>query len=71
MKLRILTGVAGADYSVAPGQVRDDLPDAVAYDLLQSGRAEIVAEERVESTVAAAVEVAVSRGRSGRRRNGA
>lgn len=71
MKIRILECVAGADYSVRPGEVRDDLSDYIAYDLLQSGRAELVEEDRVEVAVTAPAEVAVSRGRGGRRRNGA
>lgn len=73
MKIRILESVAGIDpdtgkdYDYVPGDVLT-LSGRVAYDLVTGKIAELMPEDGVELAEAPAPEVAVTRGRGGRRR---
>lgn len=46
MKVRMLTSVAGPEYSYGPGE--HDMPDEIATELLNAGHAESVAEPVAE-----------------------
>lgn len=48
MKVRMLTSVAGPEYSYGPGE--HDMPDEIATELLNAGHAEPVAERTQKAT---------------------
>ncbi|GCA51784.1 hypothetical protein KGO5_04241 [Sinorhizobium sp. KGO-5] len=51
MKIRMLVGLAGSEYSIGPGDERE-FPDKEAIRLIDAGYAVPVAEEKTERAVA-------------------
>lgn len=52
MKIQMVVGLSGNEYSLSPGDVRE-FPDAEAIRLIEAGYAVPVAEETVERAVIA------------------
>lgn len=49
MKIKLLTGFAGADFSLSPGEETDRFTDAEAARMIEAGYAARVAEEGIET----------------------
>lgn len=56
MKIKMVQGLAGAEYALAPGDVTERFPDKEAKRLIEAGIAIPFAEKRIEQAVKAAPE---------------